>query len=125
MCWAIHSVTEENLVKYVYVLSHWLIWVEGDNFTLDKSDSASCCCFKEVIVNLGYGSVSLHALNEILTWEVLNYLELFVPIVDLPWINSVQWHDSCAEAVRSRNSDLLLLIGEIVDPAVRGMCNWC
>lgn len=78
---AVHSIGEKDLVKHIDVLAHWLIWVQWHNLALNESDSACRCSLQEIVVNLGYCSVFLHALDEVLRREVLNDLEFFVPIV--------------------------------------------
>jgi hypothetical protein len=90
MHWAVDGETEEDLVVNVDVLAKGLIGVQWRNFTFDKGSCTSSGCLKEIIVDFGYGTVLLHSLDEVLSGEVLNNLEFFIPVVHLFGIDTIQ-----------------------------------
>jgi hypothetical protein len=93
----INSETEEDLVVDVYMLTHRLIGVQGDYFTFNDCDRTLSCCFDKVAVYFSDSAVSLHPLNIVVSWKVLDNLELLVPIVQLLQINSMKGHNCLPE----------------------------
>lgn len=81
---------EENLVVDVDVLSHWLVRVQGYYFTFDNGDRSLGCGFDKVTVHFSDSTVFLHPLNVVINWEVLDDLELFVPIMELFQVDTMQ-----------------------------------
>lgn len=79
----IHCETEEDLVVDVDMLTHGLVRVQRDDFTFDNCDRTLSCCVDKVTVHFSDSAVSLHPLNIVVDWEVLDNLEFLVPIVQL------------------------------------------
>lgn len=96
----INSETEEDLVVNVDMLAKGLIWVQRLNLAFNKSHGTGSRSSSEVCVDIRYSSVSLHSLNEVLTGEVLHNLELFVPVVHLLGVDTIQRNNRLAEGVR-------------------------
>jgi hypothetical protein len=111
--WEINSETEENLVINVDVLAHRLVRVQRDDLTLDNGHGTFSRSFDEVTVHFSDSAVSLHSLDIVLAGEVLDNLELFVPVVQLLQVDSVKRHDCLAELFRL--TDLNGLLGRF-DP---------
>ena len=91
--WQVNCKAEEYLVVDIDMLAHRLVRVEGHDLSLDNCSCSLSGSFKEVSVDFSDSSVSLHSLHVILTGKVLNYLELFVPVVHLFKIYTVKWYD--------------------------------
>ena len=74
------------------MLFKWLIRVQRCDFAFDQGDGSGSSGFHKVVVYLRDSSISLHELSDILAREVLYYLELFVPVMHLLWIDAVERH---------------------------------
>ena len=96
----INSKTEEDLVVNVDMLAKGLIWVQRLYLAFNKSHGTGGRSSSKVCVDIRNSSVSLHSLNEVLAGEVLHNLELFVPVVHLLGVDTIQRHNRLAEGVR-------------------------
>ncbi len=86
----VYCETEEDLVVDIHVLTHCLVRVQWDDFTFDDCDRTLSCGFDKVTVHFSDSAVSLHPLNIVVDWEVLDNLEFFVPIVQLLQVHTMQ-----------------------------------
>ena len=82
---------EEYLVIYENLLLWCLIRVERSEVASDDRDSSLNSCLQEIIIDFLHCSVSLDSLCERLFGEVLDHLELFVPVADSSGVKAVQW----------------------------------
>ena len=87
--WAVNRETEENLIVDVDVLAEGLVGIQRLDFTFDKSSGSSSGSLCKVSINFGDSSISLHSLDKVLTREVLDNLELFIPVMHLLRVNTV------------------------------------
>ena len=85
----INSITKEDVIVNIHLSICRFIWVEWSQIALGYSNSSFSSCFKEIVVNLLYCSVSLCSLCNIFLWEVLDNLIFFVPVSDSLWVKAV------------------------------------
>lgn len=86
----VHCVREEDLVVDEHLLTRALIGVQRGEVTTDYPYCSFHCGIEEVVVYFCNGSIALHALQEGLFGEVLDHLELLIPVADSAGIKAVQ-----------------------------------
>lgn len=73
---------EEDLVVDENLLARGLVGVQGGQITTHNCDGTLDGSIKEVVVDLGDGTITLNSLHQGLLGEILHHLEFFVPIAD-------------------------------------------
>ncbi len=86
----IHGEAEEDVVVDEDLLLLRLVRVQSHQVAVNNRDRALDCGFQKVVVDFLDGSVPLHSLAEVFLREILDALELFIPVSDALGVKSVQ-----------------------------------
>jgi len=88
---SVDSVGEKDLVVDVDVLLDGLVRVERGELAFNNGLGPLNGSFHEVLVHFKLCSVFLDSVKVGFRWEVLNNLELFVPVTHRSWVVPEQW----------------------------------
>jgi hypothetical protein len=93
----VNCVRKENQVVDEDLRFPLLSRIQRRDAALHDGCCSLCSCVQKVVVDLGYGSVSLSALGHVFLREILHNLVLLVPVANALGIEAKKWVDYLAE----------------------------
>lgn len=107
---------EENVVVDEDLLFLSFIRVKSRKIAFNNCNCSLCRSFQEVIVDFVDSSVFLCPLSKIISREVFDNLEFFIPISDTSWVEAIQRiHDLWKFMLRTIGLFLLIEISPMVN----------